>query len=118
LGCRATVVGTDAQVKVVIAATNPLEYLDDGSVRVAFGFDDSLGERVQRKLPEANVVKAFNTVGNPYMIDPSLPGGAPTMPTCGNDADAKATVSALSAGVRLGAGGPCRQNSGPRRPCP
>jgi 8-hydroxy-5-deazaflavin:NADPH oxidoreductase len=81
--------------KVVIDATNPLEYPDDGSVRLAFGFDDSLGERVQRKLPAAKVVKAFNTVGNPYMIDPELPGGPPTMLICGNDADAKATVSGL-----------------------
>jgi 8-hydroxy-5-deazaflavin:NADPH oxidoreductase len=81
--------------KVVIDATNPLEYPDDGSVRLAFGFDDSLGERVQRKLPEAKVVKVFNTVGNPYMIDPELPGGPPTMLICGNDDDAKATVSGL-----------------------
>ena len=81
--------------KVVIDATNPLEYPGDGSVRLAFGFDDSLGERVQRKLPNANVVKAFNTVGNPYMVDPDLPGGPPTMLICGNDAEAKATVAEI-----------------------
>jgi 8-hydroxy-5-deazaflavin:NADPH oxidoreductase len=81
--------------KAVIDATNPLEYLGDGSVRLGFGFDDSLGERVQRKLPESKVVKAFNTVGNPYMVDPDLPGGPPTMLICGNDAEAKATVSEI-----------------------
>ena len=81
--------------KVVIDATNPLEYLGDGSVRLAFGFDDSLGERVQRKVPESRVVKAFNTVGNPYMVDPDLPGGPATMLICGNDAEAKATVSRI-----------------------
>jgi predicted dinucleotide-binding enzyme len=81
--------------KVVIDATNPLEYPGDGSVRLAVGFDDSLGERVQRKIPESRVVKAFNTVGNPYMVDPGLPGGPPTMLICGNDADAKATVSRI-----------------------
>jgi predicted dinucleotide-binding enzyme len=81
--------------KVVIDATNPLEYPGDGSVRLAFGFDDSLGERVQRELPESKVVKAFNTVGNPYMVDPGLPGGPPTMLICGNDAVAKATVSEI-----------------------
>lgn len=79
--------------KVVIDATNPLESPGDGSVRLAFGFDDSLGERVQRTLPDSKVVKAFNTVGNPYMVDPDLPGGPPTMLICGNDAEAKATVS-------------------------
>lgn len=81
--------------KVVIDATNPLEYVGDGSVRLAFGFDDSLGARVQRKLPQSKVVKAFNTVGNPYMVDPDLPGGPPTMLICGDDPEAKATVSEI-----------------------
>ena len=40
--------------KVVIDATNPLGF-DDGGVHLAIGFDDSLGERVQRALPEARV---------------------------------------------------------------
>lgn len=81
--------------KLVIDATNPLEYPGDGTVRLAFGFDDSLGERVQRMLPDSKVVKAFNTVGNPYMVDPDLPGGPPTMLICGNDAQAKAAVSQI-----------------------
>ena len=41
------------------------------------------------------MVKAFNTVGNPYMVDPDLPGGPPTMLICSNDAGAKATVSEI-----------------------
>jgi predicted dinucleotide-binding enzyme len=58
----------------------------------AFGHDDSLGERVQRKALDAKVVKAFNIVGAPYMADPDLPGGPPTMLICGNDDAAKAKV--------------------------
>jgi predicted dinucleotide-binding enzyme len=38
------------------------------------------------------VVKAFNIVGNPLMIDPKLPGGPPTMLIGGNDAGAKKEV--------------------------
>ena len=79
---------------VVIDATNPLRFRDDGPPELFVGFDDSLGERVQRRLPEAKVVKAFNIVGNAHMVDPDLPGGPPTM-FIGDDDDAKATVAAI-----------------------
>jgi 8-hydroxy-5-deazaflavin:NADPH oxidoreductase len=59
------------------------------------GHTDSLGERVQRWVAAARVVKAFNTVNNALMADPDVPGGPPTMFLCGNDADAKATVGAI-----------------------
>ena len=42
-------------------------------------------------------VKAFSCVGNAQMVDPQLPGGPPTMFICGNDAAAKAEVSAILA---------------------
>jgi hypothetical protein len=38
-------------------------------------------------------VKAFNIVGNTHMFRPEFPGGPPTMFICGNDEDAKKTVS-------------------------
>lgn len=41
------------------------------------------------------MVKGYNTVGNPLMVDPDLPGGPPTMFVAGNDAVAKATVGDL-----------------------
>jgi hypothetical protein len=47
---------------------------------------------VQRLLPEARVVKAFNIVGNPHMFKPDFPGGPPTMFVCGNDERAKKLV--------------------------
>jgi len=52
-------------------------------------------ERVQRLLPDAHVVKAFNTVGNAFMFRPSFPGGPPDMFFCGNDADAKQKVATI-----------------------
>ncbi|HEY1655635.1 MAG TPA: NAD(P)-binding domain-containing protein [Candidatus Tumulicola sp.] len=78
--------------KVVIDATNPLRF-DDAGPHLAFGFDDSLGERVQRALPTARVVKAFNIVGAPEMVAPTFDGGPPTMFVAGNDDAAKQTVA-------------------------
>jgi predicted dinucleotide-binding enzyme len=81
--------------KVVIDATNPLDFSPGGPPTLFVGYDDSLGERVQRWLPSARVVKAFNTVGNPLFYKPELPGGPPDMFLCGNDADAKKQVSQI-----------------------
>lgn len=78
--------------KVVIDATNPLE-LSSGKPGLAVGHTDSAGERMQRWLPEARVVKCFNTIGNANMVNPEFPGGPPDMFYCGNDAAAKQTVS-------------------------
>lgn len=79
--------------KVIIDATNPLVYHPDGPPSLALGHTDSGGEQVQRWLPGAHVVKAFNIVGNAHMVNPSFPGGPPDMFICGDDAAAKETVS-------------------------
>ena|SRR5687768_11343718 len=70
--------------KVVIDTTNPLDF-STGMPALSIGHTDSLGEVVQRLLPNARVVKAFNTVGNALMVHPDLPGGPPDMFICGND---------------------------------
>ena len=81
--------------KVVIDVTNPLDFPEEGPPRLALGHTDSGGEQVQRWLPESRVVKAFNIVGNPYMVDPDLPDGPPTMFIAGNDPGAKDTVTGV-----------------------
>jgi hypothetical protein len=80
--------------KVVIDTTNPLDH-SQGKPALAIGHTDSGGEQVQRLLPNAKVVKAFNTVGNSLMFRPALPGGPPDMFICGNDEAAKEQVTAL-----------------------
>ncbi len=44
------------------------------------------------RCPRAKVVKAFNTIGNPYFVDPSFSDGQPTMLIAGDDDGAKKTV--------------------------
>jgi 8-hydroxy-5-deazaflavin:NADPH oxidoreductase len=83
--------------KVVIDAMNPLDFSGGFPPKLSISGDDSLGERVQRALPEARVVKAFNIIGNPYFVDPSFSEGKPTMLIAGNYADAKQTVTDLLA---------------------
>ncbi len=81
--------------KVVIDATNPLDFSGGMPPKLFVGHTDSLGERVQRWLPTARVVKAFNTVGNAYFVNPHFPGGPPDMFIGGDDADAKRIVSQI-----------------------
>jgi hypothetical protein len=78
--------------KVVIDATNPLDFSDGFPPKLSVSGEDSLGERVQRGLPDAKVVKAFNTIGSPYFVDPKFSVGEPTMLIAGDDAGAKSTV--------------------------
>lgn len=80
--------------KIVMDATNPLES-DDRGPHLTVGFSDSLGEEIQRAIPQALVVKAFNTVGSPLMIDPKVKGGPPDMFIAGNDADAKDRIASI-----------------------
>jgi predicted dinucleotide-binding enzyme len=80
--------------KVVIDTTNPLDF-STGKPGLFVGWSDSLGEQVQRAIPDAKVVKAYNIVGNTLMVDPQIPGGPPTMLIAGDDDAAKKTVTDL-----------------------
>lgn len=83
--------------KLVIDVTNPIsdEPPVDGVLKFFTSSNDSLMERLQAEFPDSHFVKAFNSVGNALMVNPSLPGGKPTMFYCGNDADAKAVVARI-----------------------
>ena len=81
--------------KVIIDATNPIAAAppQNGVLKFFTTLDESLMERLQKLIPEARLVKAFNSVGNAFMYKPKFPGGIPTMFICGNDATAKKTVT-------------------------
>jgi predicted dinucleotide-binding enzyme len=83
--------------KVVIDAMNPLDFSGGFPPKLSICGEDSLGERVQRLLPDSKVVKAFNTIGNPFFVDPHFSDGRPTMLIAGNDETAKHTVGQVLA---------------------
>lgn len=81
--------------KVLVDVTNPLHHGPEGP-SLAVGHTDSGGERVQRWVPGARVVKTLNVVTNAHMVAPdTVQGGPPAMFLCGNDEEAKRTVTQL-----------------------
>jgi 8-hydroxy-5-deazaflavin:NADPH oxidoreductase len=83
--------------KVVIDATNPIADAApvNGVLQFFTGPNESLAEKLQALAPGAKVVKAFNSVGAPRMVNPQYQQGPPTMFICGNDDPAKARVSEI-----------------------
>jgi 8-hydroxy-5-deazaflavin:NADPH oxidoreductase len=81
--------------KTILDTTNPL--LDgppvDGILQFFTGSNESLGERIQAKATRSRVVKAFNSVGSAFMVNPKFEQGTPTMFYCGNHVDAKQQVA-------------------------
>jgi 8-hydroxy-5-deazaflavin:NADPH oxidoreductase len=86
---------TNLRGKVLIDATNALDLSKGMPPGLFTGPGESLGERVQAKVPEAKVVKCFNIVPNPVMTHPVIGDSQPTMIIAGNDAAAKSSVIAV-----------------------
>lgn len=80
---------------LVLDATNPLDFSAGMPPGLLFGGTDSLGERIQAALPDASVVKCFNTISNAQMVDPSFEEGTPPMMICGDDAGAKERTESI-----------------------
>lgn len=80
--------------KLVLDATNPLDFSKGMPPGLLLGTTDSLGERVQKMIPRAKVVKCFNTVPNSVMVDPAFKENVPML-ICGNDAEAKKRTEAF-----------------------
>ncbi len=82
--------------KTIIDATNPIADAapDNGVLKFFTTLDKSLMEEFQETFPQANFVKAFNSVGNPFMVDPKFES-RPTMMICGNNDKAKKEVTEI-----------------------
>jgi predicted dinucleotide-binding enzyme len=83
--------------KAVIDACNPISDAPpvNGVLSFFTSVNESLLEQLQREFPAAHLVKAFNSVGAPFMINPQFKGGEPTMFICGNDAAAKKSLTRI-----------------------
>jgi len=81
--------------KTLIDLTNPMDFFAGVPPRFTATVGNSLGEIVQRMLPDANVVKAFNSIGVAVMTDPLFDGEAATHFIAGDNDAAKAEATAL-----------------------
>jgi predicted dinucleotide-binding enzyme len=83
--------------KAMIDTTNPIADAAPvhGVLQFFTGPNDSLLEQLQREFPAIRFVKAFNSVGSAFMIDPAMQDGPPTMFICGDDEPAKKAVRGI-----------------------
>jgi 8-hydroxy-5-deazaflavin:NADPH oxidoreductase len=82
--------------KIVIDSTNPLNA--DWSPKL-LGQENSASEEISRLLPEAHVVKAFNTIFADVMDTPVRDGQAITAFIAGDNNEAKQKVIALASAI-------------------
>ena len=81
--------------KTIIDTTNPIADAppQNGVLKYFTSLEESLMERLQKIAPDAQFVKAFNSIGSALMVN--LEFGDDTKPTmfiCGNNDDAKKKV--------------------------
>lgn len=87
---------TNLAGKVLVDVANPLDFSQGVPPALLVSNTDSLGEQIQRRFPDARVVKTFNTMNAYLMVDPTLvAGGDHTVFVSGDDQDAKAAVTEL-----------------------
>jgi 8-hydroxy-5-deazaflavin:NADPH oxidoreductase len=82
--------------KLLIDVANPLDFSKGMPPTLSVSNTDSLGEQIQRRFPEAKVVKTLNTMNAHLMVNPAqLSATDHTVFVCGDDAEAKAQVTEL-----------------------
>jgi 8-hydroxy-5-deazaflavin:NADPH oxidoreductase len=87
---------TNLNGKILIDISNPLDFSKGMPPTLSVSNTDSLGEQIQRRFPDAKVVKTLHTMNAYLMVDPTqLAGADHTVFVCGDDAEAKAKVTEL-----------------------
>jgi 8-hydroxy-5-deazaflavin:NADPH oxidoreductase len=90
-------VGEALDGKVVIDTSNPLDFSQGFPPSLFVSNTDSLAEQLQRELPQARLVKMFNTMANQVMINPRGLDGDSTIFVAGNDIAARQTAASVAA---------------------
>ena len=85
---------TNLKGKTIIDATNPIAETPpvNGVLNFFTNLNSSFMEELQAAYPESHFVKAFNSVGSAFMVNPDFGGIKPSMFICGNNDSAKAEV--------------------------
>lgn len=83
--------------KTIIDATNPIADAPpvNGVLKFTTTLENSLMEQLQKEVPAANFVKAFNSVGNALMVNPDYGNIKPSMFICGNNEASKTQVKEI-----------------------
>ncbi len=81
--------------KIIIDTTNPIDDSPptNGVIKFFTSLENSLMEQLQVKFPNVRFIKAFNSIGAAFMVNPDFGNTKPSMFICGNDEDAKKEVN-------------------------
>jgi len=82
--------------KTVIDVTNPLDFSGGIPPKFTVTVGNSIAEELQRAFTGAHVVKAFNMITAPVMVDPRFGDERGTLFIAGNDKNAKSDVAKLA----------------------
>lgn len=81
--------------KVIVELSNPLDFSKGMPPSLFVSNTDSLGEQIQKRFPEAKVVKALNTMWCGLMVNPRMLSENHVTFVCGNDDGAKDQVKGI-----------------------
>jgi predicted dinucleotide-binding enzyme len=83
---------TNLAGKILVDISNALDFSKGMPPTLSVCNTDSLGEKIQRALPETRVIKTLNTMNCNLMVNPALLAGDHDVFVSGNDAAAKGRV--------------------------